>query len=89
MDVEKKEKMFDAVKAACGIVGNYHDEVLRPIFDDVIEYLYDAGVPEKVMNSDRITGAVARGVSDLYFEQSGLSDYFKERAIQLALTEGE
>lgn len=72
------------VKNALGITGNYHDATLQVYFDEVVSYLIGAGVP-----SDKIiSGTVARGVGDLWNyggEGGKLSDYFKQRASQLAL----
>lgn len=83
-----KEEMFRIVKEANGFTGNFQDGIVRPIFEDVLNYLKDAGVSEI---SERATGVVAIGVSDLLNSAEGkkeLSSYFKERAIQLALSGG-
>lgn len=87
MDEEKKEKLFEEAKKACGLT-TYHDDKVRPIFEDILCYLEDAGVSDTVLNSGRADGTIVHGVSDLYFEQ-GLSGYFKERVIQLSMTEEE
>lgn len=71
------------IKDALGITGNYQDATLQIYFDEVIEYLKDAGIAEGNITA----GIVARGVSDLWAYGSGdgkLSEYFKQRAIQLA-----
>lgn len=75
---------LEAVKAALGITGNYQDTTITPYYNDVIDYLRGAGIAE----SDITAGIVARGVSDLWAYGSGdgkLSQYFYERASQLAL----
>lgn len=86
-----KEEMFRIVKEANGITGNFQDGMTRPIFEEVLYYLKDAGVSETILNSEKGIGVVAIGVSDLWNPAAGkkeLSSYFKERAIQLALSGG-
>lgn len=72
------------VKNALGITGDYQDDTLQSYFDEVIEFLVDAGVTR----SNITCGIVARGVSDLWNYGSGegkLSEYFYQRAVQLSL----
>lgn len=74
---------LDNVKNAMGITGNYQDDTLQIYFDEVIDFLVDAGVSE----ANITTGIVARGVIDLWNYGAGngrLSTYFKERTIQLS-----
>lgn len=71
------------VKAALGIVGDYQDATLQVYFDEAVDFLKDAGVPESKITA----GLVARGVSDLWNYGSGdgkLSQYFLQRAAQLS-----
>lgn len=71
------------VKNALGITGDYQDNTLQVYFDEVIEFLEDAGVKKSNISS----GIVARGVADLWNYGAGdgrLSTYFKERAAQLS-----
>lgn len=74
---------LEDIKNALGITGDYQDDTLQVYFDEVVEFLIDAGV-----KSANITkGVVARGVSDLWNYGNGegkLSPYFKERATQLS-----
>lgn len=74
---------LSGVKEALGIKGDYQDSTIQPYMDDVVDFLIGAGV-----SSANITdGIVARGVSDLWNYGAGegkLSEYFKERATQLA-----
>jgi hypothetical protein len=75
---------LDDVKTAIGVTGDYQNDTLRIYFDEVVEYLIDAGVKK----SNITKGIVARGVSDLWNYGAGegrLSDYFYQRAKQLAL----
>ena len=86
-----KEEMFRIVKEANGITGNFQDGMIRPLFEEVLNYLEAAGVSEEILNSEKVIGTVSIGVSDLWNPAAGkkeLSSYFKERAIQLALSGG-
>lgn len=71
------------VKQALGITGDYQDTTLQIYFDEVIDFLTDAGV-----SSANITnGLVARGVADLWNyggTEGKLSEYFMQRATQLS-----
>ncbi len=82
------KELLDKVKTAMMNTGDYQDGAMQIYIDEVLEYIKDAGVPQTVMNSQKIVGVVVRGVSDLWNYGSGegvLSPYFKERVIQLAL----
>ena len=75
---------LDDVKAAIGVTGDFQNETLQISFDEVVDFLTDAGVKE----ADITKGIVARGVSDLWNYGAGegrLSEYFYQRAKQLAL----
>jgi len=74
---------LEDVKNALGITGDYQDDTLKIYFDEVVDYLIEAGVSDSYITS----GIVARGVSDLwaYGERDGqLSPYFMQRAAQLS-----
>lgn len=78
---------LENVKNALGISGTYHDNTLQVYVDEVVAFLVDAGVKEANITD----GIVARGVSDLWNYGAGegkLSDYFRIRAVQLALKGG-
>ena len=71
------------VKNALGITGDYQDDTLQIYFDEVIDFLVDAGVKKSNISK----GIVARGVADLWNYGAGegqLSQYFLQRATQLA-----
>lgn len=75
---------LDDVKLALNITGDYQNDTLQIYFDEVVEYLKDAGVAE----SNITKGIIARGVSDLWNYGAGegkLSEYFYQRAKQLSL----
>ncbi len=72
------------VKYALGVTGTYQDNTLQVYAEEVVAFLKDAGVKE----SNITDGIVARGVADLWNYGVGegkLSDYFRMRAVQLAL----
>ena len=74
---------LDNVKNAIGVTGDYLDNTLQPYFDEVVDFLTDAGVKP----ANITTGIVARGVTDLWSYGTGegkLSPYFLQRAAQLA-----
>lgn len=74
---------LDDIKKALGITGTYLDDTLQIYFDEVIDFLKEAGV--KSTNISK--GIVARGVADLWNYGAGegkLSSYFIQRASQLA-----
>ena len=75
--------MIEQVKQMLNITGEYQDQTIQLYVDEVIGFLKSAGVKE----NDITVGIVARGVSDLWNYGAGdgkLSEYFKERTIQLA-----
>lgn len=75
-------ELLPKIKKAKTITGHFHDDALLIVIEEVLSYLIDAGVKEKNIT----VGVVARGVSDLWDVPDGkLSDYFIQRAKQLAL----
>jgi hypothetical protein len=75
---------LDDVKSALGITGDFQNDTIQIYFDEVIDYLEDAGVAQANITK----GIVARGVSDLWNYGAGdgrFSEYFYQRAKQLAL----
>lgn len=81
--------MFDIltkVKSDLGVTGTYQDATIKGYIDEVKEYMLDAGVHEKIVNSSVSSGLISRGVADLWTYGSGnasLSPYFMQRVIQL------
>ena len=75
---------LENIKNALGITGTYQDSTLTAYANEVVAFLTDAGVTEANMTD----GVIARGVSDLWNYGAGqgkLSEYFMQRAAQLAL----
>lgn len=80
------DTLLSKVKIALLIEGDYHNDMLKLYIDEVLNYMRSAGVPDDVLQSERIIGAVARGVTDLWNFGAGngkLSEYFYQRVIQL------
>lgn len=74
---------LEDVKYALGISGNYQDNTLIQYINETVAFLNDMGVSDDVITP----GVVSIGVSNLwnYGSEGGkFSEYFKERAIQLA-----
>lgn len=70
------------VKNAIGITGNYQDATLQVYFDEVVDFITQAGVAPANISA----GLVARGVTDLWNYGSAegrLSEYFYQRVAQL------
>lgn len=83
MDIET---LLSKVKTALLIEGDYHNEMLKIYIEEILDYMRSAGVPEDTLQSERVIGAVARGVTDLWNFGAGngkLSEYFYQRVIQL------
>lgn len=86
------EELLTKVKCGLGITGTYQDETLKVYIAEVKQFLIDAGVNSAVVNSSKSVGVIVRGVSDLWNYGSGnaeLSQYFMQRATQLAYEEAE
>ena len=78
------DAMLSDVKTALGITGTYQDQTVNLYILEVKAFLVEAGVSE----NDITAGLVARGVSDLWnygANKGKLSEYFMQRAAQLAL----
>ena len=71
------------VKNALGITGSYQDATLQIYFDEVVDFIKDAGVADANITK----GLVARGISDLWNyggAEGKLSEYFMQRVAQLS-----
>lgn len=79
------EQLLARVKTARNETGEFHDGRISIFIDEVKQYLLGAGVPAAVLETDAVVGIVAIGVDNL-MEEGALSDYFKQRAIQLRNT---
>lgn len=84
------DEILAYVKKALNITGDFQDEALKAFIKEVNNYLLNAGVDEKKINTEPTFGTVTRGVIDLWNYGAGdgqLSPYFYERVIQLAAKE--
>ena len=79
-----KAQLLDEVKATLNITGDYSDGSLNNYINEVKAFLADIDVPASILDSEAIVGIVSLGVDSLR-ETGGLSEYFKQRAIQLRL----
>lgn len=82
-------EILTKVKTGIGITGDFQNETLQVYIDDVKAFMESAGVPSSVIMSNAAVGCILRGVIDLWDYGNGtakLSDYFKMRVTQLALT---
>lgn len=85
----ENDALLEKVKEFLGVTGTFNNGNLSMLIADVKYYLMDAGVHEVAVNSEAAIGVIARGVDDMWSLGSGtvnLSPYFKERAIQLAIS---
>lgn len=85
------DELFTQAKAGIGIYVSYQDKTLRPYFNDVVKFILNAGVSEDTVLRESSVGLISRGLSDLWQYGAGegrLSEYFKERAVQMTLQEG-
>jgi hypothetical protein len=72
--------------------GTFRDDMLKMYIKETISFMESAGVAADVAKSEKSVGVIALGVSDLWNYQPGgvkLSDYFKQRVIQLTREEIE
>jgi hypothetical protein len=74
------------VKSFLGVEGDYQDDTLQALIDEVKEYMIDAGVPSSIIESSKASGCIARGVEDLWVDK-GLSNYFYQRVTQMSVKE--
>lgn len=78
--------ILSGVKTALGVTGSYMDSTITVYIAEVMDYMRGAGVSDDVAAAS--IGVIARGVSDLWNNQSGtgkLSPYFYDRVTQLVL----
>lgn len=85
-------ELLQEVKSRIGVTGTYHDTAISGYIQDAKDFMVDGGVPESIMETNKIIGAVTRGVSDLWNNGSNNGDfspYFIKRVTQLAFSGGE
>lgn len=82
------QAMLDGVKSLLGETGAFDatDDVLRGYISAVMDYMRGAGVSASVVEAS--VGTVARGVDDMWTNNSGASKFspmFENLVVQLAL----
>ena len=85
-------EILEKIKSALMITNSVFDEVLKIHIDTVKNYMINAGVDELVVNSNKSIGAIFRGVSDLWNNESGkvdFSPYFRDQVVQLTFMDGD
>lgn len=90
MTAINENELLEKVKIALGITGEYQDPTLQIYINEVKEFLLDAGVDPKIVDSNLAIGVISRGVSDLWNYGAGnaqLSTYFMQRVSQLVYKE--
>lgn len=86
------KELLEEVKKRIGVTGSYQDGPISGHIQDVKDFMTSSGVPKDVMGSNKIIGAVTRGVSDLWNYGAGngeFSPYFFQRVTQLSFEGGD
>lgn len=78
--------LVKAVKLARGMTGDFEaqDAQLKIEVEMVIGLMVDGGISQEVANSEASAGVIAQGIEDIKYNNGKLSDFFWQRAIQLA-----
>lgn len=79
-------KVLNAVKIARGMTGTFEtqDSQLNIEIDMVIGLMVGGGISQEVANSEASAGVIARGIEDIKYNGGKLSEFFWQRATQLA-----
>lgn len=88
MTQDRRNELLKVVKTALfgTDADTFRDATLLVYIDDVVAWMVSAGVPETVIDTEKVNGCVVRGVSDLWNYGQGdaqLSPYFHQRVTQL------
>ena len=67
--------MLEAVKNSLGITGPYQDTIIQGWIDEIKQLMIDGGIPSSIVNDKKSAGVIAKGIDDLYFQKSNLSEY--------------
>lgn len=81
--------MLDQVKKLLGITGKFQDETIQGWIAEIKQLMIDGGIPSSIVNDVKSAGVIARGIDDVYFQKTDLSNYFWQRATQLAYKDGD
>lgn len=79
-------KVLSAVKIARGMTGTFEaqDAQLNIEIDMVIGLMVGGGISQEVANSEASAGVIAKGIEDIKYNGGKLSEFFWQRATQLA-----
>lgn len=84
-------ELLTKIKHGLGVTGSYMDDTLQVYVDEAKALMLSAGVPQTTIDSATSVGCILRIVADLWNYGSGdtkLSEYTKQRIVQLALGGG-
>lgn len=81
--------MLEQVKKFLGITGKFQDETISGWIDEIKQLMIDGGISPSIVNDDKSAGVIAKGIDDVYFQKTDLSNYFWQRATQLAYKDGD
>ena len=81
--------MLEQVKKLLGITGKFQDETINGWIDEIKQLMIDGGIPPSIVDDVKSAGVIAKGIDDLYFQKTNLSNYFWQRATQLAYKDGD
>ena len=81
--------MLEQVKKLLGITGKFQDETINEWIDEIKQLMIDGGISPSIVNDVKSAGVIAKGIDDVYFQKNNLSNYFWQRATQLAYKDGD
>ena len=81
--------MLEQVKKLLGITGKFQDETINGWIDEIKQLMIDGGISPSIVNDVKSAGVIAKGIDDVYFQKTNLSNYFLQRATQLAYKDGD
>ncbi len=81
--------MLEQVKKLLGITGKFQDETINGWIDEIKQLMIDGGISPSIVNDVKSAGIIAKGIDDVYFQKTNLSNYFWQRATQLAYKDGD
>ena len=82
-------EVIDQVKKLLGITGKFQDETINGWIDEIKQLMIDGGISPSIVNDVKSAGVIAKGIDDVYFQKTNLSNYFWQRATQLAYKDGD
>ena len=77
------------IKKLLGITGKFQDETINGWIDEIKQLMIDGGISPSIVNDVKSAGVIAKGIDDVYFQKTNLSNYFWQRATQLAYKDGD